>query len=316
MAEQPLKVTVREFADAIQAGLELEYLQWATGMENTIASPRIQKLGLALAGYLEYIHPDRVQMIGGSESNYIKVLDQAGRTRAYEGLRNRSICCIVVTRDLPIPEELIQVARQQNIPILRTAAASSVTIARITNYLEERLAPRTTVHGVLLEVFGLGILVLGPSGIGKSECGLELILRGHRLIADDFVQITRRGLDRLVGSGGPVLKYHLEVRGLGILNIKELFGISATGQAQRIDLVVRLSRWNPEAEYDRLGLDQVEVKFLGIAVPARDIPVAPGRNISALIEVAARVHLLRQRGILPSRELLENRFLQEKAEGG
>ncbi|MFH1573052.1 MAG: HPr(Ser) kinase/phosphatase [Acidobacteriota bacterium] len=307
--ERPASVAVAEFARAEALGLDLQPLQDATGLENRIASPRIQKLGLALAGYARYIHPGRVQILGGSELNYLNILGPDERSAAVHGLRGHGICCIVVTRGLQAPGELIDVARSDRIPVFRTQSLSSVAITRIGNFLESRLAPRTTIHGVLMEVFGLGILLLGPSGIGKSECGLELILRGHRLVADDFVEIIRRGLDCLVGSGGPVLKHHIEVRGLGIIDIKEIFGISATGQTQPIDLVVRLTRWIPDAEYDRLGLERSTVEFLGVDVPALEIPVAPGRNISSLIEVAARVQLLRQRGFVPSRELHEDMFL-------
>jgi HPr kinase/phosphorylase len=153
-----------------------------------------------------------------------------------------------------------------------------------------------TIHGVLLEVFGLGVLLLGPSGIGKSECALELVLKGHRLIADDLVELTRRGLDRLLGAGGETLKHHMELRGLGIINIKELFGISATGASQNVDFAVRLERWNSDTEYDRLGVERSKIEFLGVSIPLVDMPVAPGRNVATLVEVAARIHLLRQRG--------------------
>jgi HPr kinase/phosphorylase len=159
-----------------------------------------------------------------------------------------------------------------------------------------------------MEVFGLGILMLGPSGIGKSECALELVLRGHRLVADDSVEITRRGIDRLIGAGGPVLKYHMELRGLGIIDIKELFGISSTGHSHALDFVVRLERWRPDGEYDRLGLDRSTMEILGVPVPVIEMPVAPGRNVSTLIEVAARVHLLRKRGYPLSAELQEKQF--------
>ena len=189
--------------------------------------------------------------------------------------------------------------REEKIPLLRSSALSSISIAKISGYLEKRLAPRMTIHGVLIEIFGLGVLLLGPSGIGKSECALELVLKGHRLITDDSVEITRRGIDRLSGSGGKVLKHHMELRGLGIINIKELFGISATGASKVVDFAVRLERWNPEAEYDRLGLDQDAIKFLGVSIPLVNMPVAPGRNVATLVEVAARIHLLRQRGYRP-----------------
>jgi len=304
-----MSVSVGELFRAAAADLQLEGLQIDRGMDNDISSPRIQKLGLALAGYTHYLHSNRVQILGGSEVNYLNILGDAERCKALQGLRGHNICCIVITKGLAVPDELISVAREEHIPVLRTRSLSSVAISKIGEYLDERLALRTSVHGVLLDVFGLGVLLLGPSGIGKSECGLELILRGHRLVADDFVEITRRGLERLVGSGGPVLKYHMELRGLGIIDIKELFGISATGHSQNIDMVVRLEKWKADAEYDRLGLEQSDIEFLGIVLPVIDMPVAPGRNVSTLIEVAARVHLLRKRGFLPSRELHESRSL-------
>jgi len=204
-----------------------------------------------------------------------------------------------VTKSLEVPEALLHVAREAKIALLRSSALSSVSIARVSGYLEKRLAPRMTIHGVLIEIFGLGVLMLGPSGIGKSECALELVLKGHRLITDDYVELTRRGIDKLIGSGGKVLEHHMELRGLGIINIKELFGISATSVSKIVDFAVRLERWNPDADYDRLGLDQDTIEFLGISIPLVAMPVAPGRNVATLVEVAARIHLLRQRGYKP-----------------
>jgi HPr kinase/phosphorylase len=292
-------VTVREFIAAPFLDLPLEVVQESQGLENEIRSPRIQKLGMALAGFSGYIHPDRMQVFGSSELFYLNGLNAEERSAAILRLKKHKICCIFVTKGLEIPEELLKAAAEAKIPILRSPALSSVSISKITRYLEQRLAPRMTVHGVLLEIFGLGVLILGPSGIGKSECALELVLKGHRLVTDDYVELMRLGIDRLSGTGGRVLKHHMELRGLGIINIKELFGISATGTSQDIDFAVRLQRWNPEAEYDRLGLEHSSIEFLGISVPLIDMPVAPGRNVATLIEVAARIHLLRQRGYRP-----------------
>jgi len=289
------KVTVREFAAAPALGLDLEVLQ-DQGLDNAIQSARIQKLGMALAGFTGYIHSDRIQVFGSSEHNFLASLNSEARMTAAQRLRKRNICCIVVTKALGVPDELVKVSGEERIPILRTAALSSITAERITSYLERRLAPRMTIHGVLIEIFGLGVLLLGPSGIGKSECALELVLKGHRLIADDFVELTRLKTDRLLGSGGDVLKHHMELRGLGIINIRELFGISATGTSQAIDLAVKLERWKPDAEYDRLGLDQPSAAFLDVPIPLIIMPVAPGRNVATLVEVAARVQLLRRRG--------------------
>ncbi len=296
-------VTVQEFSDAPSLGLDMEVLAGHEGLRNEITSPRIQKLGLALAGFTDYLHPGRVQVVGGSEMNFLEMLEPAGRGSAIRRLQRSSISCIVITRGLKPPDELLELADQEKIPLLRTTAQSSVLIAKISEYLEMRLAPRTTIHGVLLEVFGLGVLLLGPSGIGKSECALELILRGHRLVADDSVVITRRGQNRLIGEGGALLRHHIELRGLGVIDIRELFGVSATGGAQNLDFAVRLERWKPDEEYDRLGLDASVIEFLGAVIPLIEMPVAPGRNVSALVEVAARIQLLKQLGYSPSREL-------------
>lgn len=292
-------ITVRDLLTDPSLGLDLEVIQGQGSLDNEIRTPRIQKLGMALAGFIGDIHPDRVQILGGSESYYLRSLRLEDRIEAIQRLKNHNICCILITRSLEIPEELIQVCREENIPLLRSSALSSISIASLSGYLEKRLAPRMTVHGVLIEIFGLGVLLMGSSGIGKSECALELVLKGHRLITDDYVELTRRGTDRLLGSGGKVLKHHMELRGLGIINVKELFGISATRVSKVVDFAVRLERWNPDADYDRLGLERDAIEFLGISIPLVAMPVAPGRNVATLVEVAARIHLLRQRGYRP-----------------
>jgi HPr kinase/phosphorylase len=296
-------VTIREFITAPSLGLDFEVLQGQDGLDNPIRSSRIQKLGMALAGYASYIHPDRLQLIGGSEANYLQALDPDRRLAAIQHLKNHRICCIIITRSFEVPAELLKLSADENIPILRSTTLSAIAITKITEYLESRLAPRITVHGVLLEVFGLGVLILGPSGIGKSECALELVLKGHSLITDDYVELTRRGIDRLSGEGGKTLKHHMELRGLGIINIRELFGISATSTSHNVDFAVQLEHWNSDAEYDRLGLERSSIELLGVSIPRIDMPVAPGRNIATLVEVAARIHLLRQRGYHPSKEI-------------
>jgi HPr kinase/phosphorylase len=295
-------VTVRDLLSDPSVGLDFELLQGEEGLENEIRSPQIQKLGMTLAGFAGYIHPDRVQVIGNSELDFLRSLDPAARGAAIDRLRRQKICCIMIAKDLEIPEEFFHVSGEEKIPILRSNALGSISITRVASYLERRLAPRMTIHGVLLDVFGLGVLILGPSGIGKSECALELILKGHRLITDDYVELTRRSIDKLTGEGGEVLRHHMELRGLGIINIKELFGISATSVSQNVDIAVRLERWNPEADYDRLGLEHSTIEFLGISIPLIDMPVAPGRNVATLVEVAARIHLLRQRGYRPLKD--------------
>jgi HPr kinase/phosphorylase len=299
-------ITVYELLKGDSLDLDLEILQGQKGMSNKICSPRIQKLGFAFAGYGGYIHPDRVQFLGGSEMNFLRDLEPVARGKAIRRLQGLGICCIVITKGLQAPRELVRLAQEEKIPLLRSGALSSIAIAKISQYLEGWFAPHITIHGVFLEVFGLGVLLLGPSGIGKSECALELILKGHRLVADDAVEITRHGVNRLVGSGGQVLQHHMELRGLGIINIRDLFGISATGASRNLDLVIRLERWKADAKYDRLGLEQAFIEYMGVSVPLIEMPVAPGRNISALVEIAARIHLLRQKGIKPPSVLLKS----------
>ncbi len=296
------KTTVRDLMAVPELGLDLEIMQ-DQGLDNEIRSARIQKLGMALAGFTGYLHPDRMQIFGSSEQNYLKTLDAAARPLAIQHLKRNKVCCILVTKGLEVPNELINLCREEKIPVFRSRALSSVCVEKMGGYLERRLASRMTIHGVLLEVFGLGVLLLGPSGIGKSECALELVLKGHRLISDDFVELTKLGLDTLSGSGGEVLKHYMELRGLGIINIKELFGISATGTSHTIDFAVKLERWKSDADYDRLGFDQSKIEFMGVPLPLIDMPVAPGRNVSTLVEVAARIHLLRQRGYNPMNEI-------------
>lgn len=298
------RVSVREFADALSSSLNLEIRHGHDGLDNEIRSARIQKLGMALAGFRGYVHSDRIQIFGATELSFFKELSSRARLAAIQRLKENRICCIVVTKGLDVPAELGKFCDRERIPVLRSQAMSSTSTETISRYLERRLAPRMTVHGVLIEIFGLGVLILGPSGIGKSECALELVLKGHSLITDDAVEITRFGMDRLSGAGGEVLKHHMELRGLGIINIRELFGVSATGASQDIDFAVRLERWKADAEYDRLGIEQATVDYLGVSIPLIVMPVAPGRNVSTLIEVAARIHLLKQRGYQPSKEIV------------
>ncbi len=299
------RVTVRELRDGLHGDLQLEVLEGESNLENEIRSSRIQKLGLTLAGLPSYIHAGRVQLFGSSELAYLASMKPAARKQAAGCLRGHRITCIVITKALEPPSELRLVAHEESIPLLRTHTVSSECIGHITRFLEIRLARHTTVHGVMLEVFGVGVLLLGASGAGKSECALELVLKGHRLIADDSVEITREGLGGLIARPSPVLRYHMELRGLGIIDIKELFGISATGTEQKLDLAVRLERWRPEDDHERLGVEHPSVEYLGVQIPFVRIPVAPGRNVATLVEVAVRVYLLRERGLHPSRELRE-----------
>jgi len=290
----PVKITVGEFVDESRPDLGLEVLCGREYLDNIIGAAQVQKLGMALVGASGDIHPDRVQVFGRTESNYLKSMDGADRSRAIQRIKKYEICCVVILPGAVVPEEMFQLFSERRIPFIKGGSESNS--ASITLWLENRLAPRVTLHGGFLEVFGLGVLIIGPSGIGKSECALELVLKGHRMIADDYVEISRHGNNQLIGEGGKALRHHMELRGLGIIDIKELYGISVISASHKIDFVVRLERWKADGVYDRVGIEKSSLGILGLSLPVIDIPVAPGRNVSTLVEVAARIHLLHQRG--------------------
>lgn len=290
----PVKITVGEFVNESRPDLRLEVLCGHEYLDKIIGTAQVQKLGMALVGASGGIHPDRVQVIGRTESDYLQSMEEEERSRAIQRIKKYEICCIVIIQGVVVPEEMFQLSPERRIPFIQ--GSPEINSAKITLWLENRLAPRATLHGGFLEVFGLGVLILGPSGIGKSECALELVLKGHRMIADDYVEISRHGDGRLIGEGGKALKHHMELRGLGIIDIKELYGISVISASHNIDFVVRLERWRADGTYDRIGIEKSSLDILGVSLPVIDIPVAPGRNVSTLVEVAARIHLLHQRG--------------------
>ena len=308
-------IFVRELLsdDAAVESLELALVAGGEGLDNVVDRPRIQKPGLALAGFLEYIHPGRIQILGKSEITFLRERGPAERGRIASQLCRHGVTCFVLTSALVPPPELVQAAEEHRVPLLRTELPSSEVIDRLTAYLEERLAPRAVIHGVLLDIYGLGVLLLGDSGIGKSECALDLIVRGHRLVSDDVVEIRRRART-LIGSGPELTRYHMELRGLGIVNIKDLFGVAAVRQNKFVEFVIRLDPWQPGKRYDRLGLDEKGYDILGLELPYVEMPVGPGRNLSVLIEVAARNHLLKLKGFHPARDLV--RRLGERMQEG
>lgn len=306
-------ISARELHNLPSRRLKLTLLAGAEGLHNEITSPRIQKLGLALAGYIDYLHVGRVQFIGRTEVKYLKMLSAAKRKSAIKRVFSRELSCVVVTQNLKVPVDLLRNCDRQKVPVFQTEALSSTAITEITIFLEEQLAPTTTVHGVLMEVFGLGVLLLGPSGIGKSECALDLIVRGHRLVSDDVIVIKRFGPDRLLGSGPTDFQFHMELRGLGIINIKELFGVSALNPQKTIDLAIDLVRWRTEDGYDRLGLEERQYSLLDVSIPLITMPVASGRNLATLVEVAVRIQMLKGQGYSPSSEFFKRLEARLKA---
>ena len=286
-------------------GLPLELMAGREGLDRVITSPHIQKTGLALAGFHEYLKPGRILIFGESEIRYLESLDAAAREQALRLSLTIDFPCVMITGGFQPPPELLAESERARVPLLRTSVVTPTAIAKLSSILEDSLAERTMMHAVLMDVLGLGVLIAGESGIGKSECALDLIVRGHRLVADDTVEVRRRQETILIGTCPELTRYHMELRGLGVINIMELFGIASTRSSKRIELVVQLERWVPTREYERLGLDDVFYEILGLRVPLIRMPVAPGRNIAILVEVAARNQLLRARGHHAARELAD-----------
>ncbi len=291
-------VTVRGLlgsrSDAL--GLSLELLAGFFGLDRLITDPHPQKTGLALAGFQEYLRPGRVLVFGESEIRYLESLDPPARTAALRRAFALDFPCVLITGGFTPPAELTVEAEHAGLPLLKTAAMTPTAIAKLTSILEDSLAERTVLHAVLMDILGLGVLIAGESGIGKSECALDLIVRGHRLVADDTVEIRRRSETILIGTCPELTRHHMELRGIGLVNVKDLFGIASTRSSKRVELVVQLERWDSSREYERLGLDDSFYEILGLRVPLVRMPVAPGRNIAILVEVAARNQLLRARG--------------------
>jgi len=286
-------------------GLPLDLLAGADGLDRIITSPHIQKTGLALAGFHEYLKPGRVLIFGESEIRYLESLEVAARVASMRLALTLDFPCVMITGGFNPPIELVVEAERARVPLLKTAIATPTAIAKLGSILEDSLAERTMVHAVLMDVLGLGVLITGESGIGKSECALDLIVRGHRLVADDTVEIRRRQETILIGTCPELTRHHMELRGLGVINVKELFGIASTRSSKRVEFVVQLERWDPTREYERLGLDDEFYEVLGLRVPLIRMPVAPGRNIAILVEVAARNQLLRSRGHHAARALAD-----------
>ncbi|MGI8469395.1 MAG: HPr(Ser) kinase/phosphatase [Pyrinomonadaceae bacterium] len=300
------KITVADFIRDAPAEMQLKLL---AGEKNTtsreITAARIQKLGLALAGFAHYIHAGRIQIVGQSEILFLNQLEREKRIEAIRNLNLEEISCILITNYLTPPPELIEIAEKVGLPVLRTTQVSSKAIEIITNFLRQILAPQLTIHGVLVGIFGIGVLMLGESGIGKSECALDLVARGHNLISDDVIIVKRIG-DRLQGTSPELTHEHLEIRGLGIINIRNLFGVSAIGkQKKQIDLCVELKRWDAVEEVERLGVETKTETILGVQIPKFILPVSSGRNLSTLVETAVRIHLLKVSGYDAAQELIE-----------
>ena len=271
-----------------------------------VTSQDVNRPGLMFAGYGDYFDPERVQFIGLTEMEYLKNLGEEESARSMERFLSSKPVLVIITRSLECPEKFLEYAKQYGVPILTTSEATSSSMAALIAYLSVELAQRITRHGVLVEVSGEGVLILGDSGVGKSETALELIKRGHRLIADDAVEIRRVSNRTLVGSAPDNIRHFIELRGVGVINARRIFGMGAVKMTEKIDMVVQLEPWDNDKVYDRLGIDNEYTEILGIKVPVTIVPVKPGRNLSIIIEAAAMNNRQKKMGYNAARELLHS----------
>ncbi len=301
-----LSVEIRSLLGGVgeSAGLGLSVLSDWEGLDRRVSRPRIQKPGLALSGFIKHVYPDRVQIFGLTEIDYLLSIAEPTARENLGAYMARGLCAIVITRGLEPPDVLMEVAQVHGVPVLRTDLMSSTFIQRITRRLEEMLSPTATIHGVLVDVLGVGLLLIGRSGVGKSEAALDLVLKGHRLVADDVVEVMVRPPDTVWGAATELHQHHMEIRGMGILNITHLFGVAAVRDNKKIEVVVELSEAE-SSDFDRLGTESQMWPILSVDVPLVRIPLRPGRNIASLIEVVARNQLLKYRGHDSAREFQE-----------
>jgi HPr kinase/phosphorylase len=292
------EITLR-FRDFLAAGeqLELEALTGELGLDRLVPDADIAAPGLALAGYHGRFIPDRLHVLGETEITYLASLDPAVRRASLEGFFQYDLPAVFITKHLDPPEPLLELAERRHVPVLRTRLKTAEFYKRIKPILEDAFAPRTTLHGSLTDVYGVGLLFMGRSGIGKSECVLDLVERGHRLVADDVVKVTRRGSDVLIGQGHELAAHHMEIRGVGLIDIPALFGVRSVRQQKRIEVVVQLEDWETAKDADRSGLQRETLTVLDVAIPKVIVPLNPGKNITVISEVVAMMHLLRYSGV-------------------
>jgi HPr kinase/phosphorylase len=298
-------VAIREILEDREYGLGLTLLAGASGLSRQTYIPKIQKLGLVIAGRMLYLHPRRIQILGHMEISYLRSLDDMEEKRIIRELCNNDVVCFIVTSNLEVPEFFLFEADRKGIPLLRTDLVTSILIERLTRLLLDRLAPSTYIHGVFLDVLGVGVLITGRPGIGKSENALELVMKGHRLVADDVVNVKRIGFRELYGEAPEMLTNLLEIRGIGVVDMKRLFGVSSVVEKKRVDLVVELVPWDEEFRLERLGMEEEVTRILGVDVPLVRVPISPGKNASTIIELACRNFLLKREGRDRAKEVEE-----------
>jgi HPr kinase/phosphorylase len=309
------RLTVGRLVERMSEALQLEHVTETGGLDRVIDNPDVSSPGLALAGYVKRFPAERLQVLGETEITYLKSLDADTRLRHLTTFFSFPIPCVFVTKGQDPGPDLIWLAAQAGIGLIRTRLKTNEFYTRIKPWLEEEFAATTNLHGSLADVFGVGLLFVGRSGIGKSECVLDLVERGHRLVADDLVIARRRGNDVLIGRGHDLQRHHMEIRGVGLVDIPSIFGIRAVRQQKRIEVVVQLDEWLNGAPVERTGLDMELTSILEVSLPKVRVPLNPGKNITVIAEVIAMNHLLKYSGIDPAERFNERLIRQMGGKG-
>jgi HPr kinase/phosphorylase len=297
---------VADLFEQRQSSLDLTLAAGQTGLEREITSSDISSPGLVLAGFTDRFPSRRMQVLGETEVMYLRSMDADRRREVLGEFLGAEIPVVFVTKGLEPPRELLDLAEERGIPVVQSQLKTGEFYRRIKPFLEEEFAPSTAIHGSLADVYGVGLLFVGASGIGKSECVLDLVERGHRLVADDVVLVRRRGFDVLIGQAHEHQQHHMEIRGIGIIDVRALFGVRAVRQQKRIEVVVQLEHWRESASYDRTGLERDTIDILDTTIPRVLIPLNPGKNITVISEVVAMDHLLRYAGVDSARMFEQN----------
>lgn len=310
-------ITVGFLYEACKDRFKLAPLNGEVGFDNVIKDKNLHRPGLALAGYIELFTFDRVQIMGNTEIKYLASLAPPQRRMAFTTLLEFKIPCIILTDSNVVEEDLLRAAREKNIPVFGTSFETTKIVYFVADFLDDQFSPQMVVHGSLVDVYGVGVLMVGRSGIGKSEIALDLVERGHRLVADDVVMVTQKGEGILMGAGTDLVKHFMEVRGLGLIDVRSMFGIRAIRFQKRVEIVIELEEWKRHEDYTRTGLDDQSMTILDVEVPLVKLPIFPGKNVTVIAEVIALNYLLKHYGYDAAREFskrLEG-VIGEKAKG-
>lgn len=309
-------IPIARLLDEMADDLELEVVGGFQGVGRQVFVQDINRPGLALSGYLDYFASDRVQILGNTEIHYMERLPPAQLQHRLESMFSFEIPAFVLSRKLMPSNLFLDMCNRRGIPVLRSKRSTDEVISRIILFLAEEFSPETIVHGTAVDCYGVGCLIVGAPGIGKSETALELVERGHRLVADDVVAVKRRREDSLYAESSPMIEHHMEIRGIGIIDIKSVYGVGRVRNSKRIGMLIELEEWSKESQYDRTGLSEEFVSILGVRIPYLLIPVRPGRNIAIILEVAALNHRLKELGVHPAQELNQKLMSMMSENGG